>query len=248
VGWLKVILKGWLLKRKLIVGLAVLILAATSCASGDGLVNLTRNSQVADTWPSWSPDGNNILFVSSISSPPDGILTITDYGIYVMDADGRNRTQVLALPNSATARSPSWSPDGKRIVYASGVGTIFTMDLDGSNRRLVVGPTAILGDSGWPSYSPDGTEILFASQREGKWQIYVVDVDGSNETRLSPEEAEHEYMPAWSPNGTKIAFQSSRDGNPEIYVMNADGSNPIRLTEDPPRHRYVDCSPAWLNL
>ena len=229
------------MKRKLTVGLVVLTLVVASCASGEGLVNLTPDSRVADGSPSWSPDGNKILFLSSTSSPPDGIPTITDYGIYVMDADGRNRTQVLALPSDVSARSPSWSPDGKRIVYASYPGTIITMDLDGSNPRLVVAPTAIFGDSDRPSYSPDGTKILFSSQREGKWQIYVVNVDGSNETRLSPEEVEREYVPAWSPDGTKIVFQSSRDGNPEIYVMNADGSNPTRLTDN----RATDEFPVW---
>ena len=229
------------MKRKLMLGLVILMLAATSCASGEGLVNLTRNSRVADASPSWSPDGNKIVFVSSVVSPPDGIPTITDYGICVMDADGRNRTQVLAPPSSVTAKSPSWSPNGKRIVYASNAGTIITMDSDGSNHRLVVGSTAIFGDSHWPSYSPDGTKILFSSQREAKWQIYVVDVNGNNETRLSSEEVEREYMPAWSPNGTKIAFQSSRDGNPEIYVMNADGSNSTRLTEN----RANDEFPVW---
>jgi len=229
------------MKSKLTVGLVVLMLVVASCASGEGLVNLTPDSRVADGSPSWSPDGSKIVFVSSTSSPPDGIPTITDYGIYVMDADGSNRTQVLAPPSGASARRPSWSPDGKRIVFAGNAGTIVTTDLDGSNAVLVVGPTAILGGSDCPSYSPDGTKILFSSQREAKWQIYVVDVDGSNETRLSSEKVEREYMPAWSPNGTIIAFQSSRDGNPEIYVMNADGSNPTRLTE----HRATDEFPVW---
>jgi Tol biopolymer transport system component len=229
------------MKGRLTVGLVVLMLIVASCASGDGLVNLTPDSRVADGPPSWSPDGSKILFVSSISSPPEGIPTITDYGIYVMDADGRNRTQVLALPSDVSARSPSWSPDGKRIVYASGGGAILTMASNGRDLSPGIGATGMFGISDWPSYSPDGTKILFSSQREGKWQIYVVDVDGSNEIRLSPEEVEREYMPAWSPNGTRIAFQSSRDGNPEIYVMNADGSNPTRLT----RNKAGDGYPIW---
>jgi len=141
VGWLKVILKRWWTKIKLVVGLVVLMLVVASCASGDGFVNLTRNSQVADTSPSWSPGGNKIVFTSFKASRPDGIPTIADYGIYVMDADGRNRTQVLALPSDVPANSPSWSPDGKRIVYAS--RSIVTMDLDGSNRRAVFLSTSV---------------------------------------------------------------------------------------------------------
>jgi len=228
--------------KRLIVELVVLVLIVASCASGNGLVNLTRNPRAEDRWPSWSPDGSKIVCLSSIVSRPDGISTETDYGIYVMDADGKNRTKVI---DPLGARSPSWSPDGKRIVYAVVAG-IFAVDADGTNLTPVIYLDSVFGPLfDWPSYSPDGTKILFASQREGKWQIYVVNVDGRNETRLSPDEAKEEYRPSWSPDGTRIAFDSYRDGNREIYVMNADGSNPMRLTKDPPCQRYVDCSPAW---
>lgn len=230
------------MKRRLIVELVVLVLVMASCASGDGLVNLSRNPRAEDRWPSWSPDGSKIVFLSAIFDTSDELPIATDQGIYVMDADGKNRTKVIDPPG---ARSPSWSPDGKRIVYAVIAG-IFVVGADGTNLTPVVYLDSVFGPLfDWPSYSPDGTKILFASQREEKWQIYVVNVDGSNETRLSPDEAKYEYRPSWSPDGTRIAFDSYRDGNREIYVMNADGSNPIRLTEDPPRHRYGDCSPAW---
>jgi Tol biopolymer transport system component len=230
------------MKRKLIVELVVLVLIVASCASGNGLVNLTRNPRAEDMWPSWSPDGSKILFMSAIFDTSDELPIATDHGIYVMDADGRNRTKVIDPPG---ARSPSWSPDGKRIVYAVVAG-IFAVDADGTNITPVIYLDSVFGPLfDWPSYSPDGTKILFASQRERKWQIYVVNVDGSNETRLSPEEVKYEYRPSWSPDGTRIVFDSYRDGNREIYVMNADGSNPIRLTKDPPRQRYGDCSPVW---
>ncbi len=82
--------------------------------------------------------------------------------------------------------------------------------------------------------------IVFESSRDGKPQIYVMDADGSNQTRLTNNSA-WEEKPVWSPDGSKIAFQSSRDGNIEIYVMDADGSNQVNVTN----HVSQDSDPAW---
>jgi len=82
--------------------------------------------------------------------------------------------------------------------------------------------------------------LLIAVMVAGKANIYVMDADGSNQTRLS-RQASGDWSPAWSPDGSRIAFQSDRDGNPEIYVMDADGSNQTRLT----RNQALDWDPAW---
>jgi len=71
-------------------------------------------------------------------------------------------------------------------------------------------------------------KIAFHSDRDGNQDIYVMNADGTNPTRLTSDPAS-DRVPAWSPDGTKIAFDSRRDGNFEIYVMNADGTNPTRL-------------------
>jgi Tol biopolymer transport system component len=75
------------------------------------------------------------------------------------------------------------------------------------------------------SFSPDGTRIAFATSRNGNNEIYVMDADGSDPTRLTNNPAD-DGAPAFSPDG-KIAFHSSRDGgNFDIYVMDAaDGDN-----------------------
>ena len=178
--------------------------------------------------PSWSPDGSKIAFIDQRDF---------EYGVYIMDADGSNRTEVFALP--VEIRAPSWSPDGTKIAFAA-EEIIATVDLDGSNYRLAAEPGfRLLTDC--PSWSPDGSKIAFVSRREGKQRIYVMNADGSNEIGLSPQEREGDSSPAWSPDGTKIAFDSYGAWHPQIYVMNADGSNPTRLTEN----TVGDRSPAW---
>lgn len=71
--------------------------------------------------------------------------------------------------------------------------------------------------------------IAFVSNRDGNNEIYVMNVDGKSQTRLTTNAAD-DGEPAWSPDGTRIAFVSDRDGNREIYVMNVDGKNQTRLT------------------
>ena len=85
-------------------------------------------------------------------------------------------------------------------------------------------------------------KIAFSSWRDGNAEIYVMNADGSNQTRLTNSTA-HEDAPKWSPDGTRIAFSSMRDGNWEIYVMNADGSNQTRLTVNPAADVAVNWSP-----
>ena len=82
--------------------------------------------------------------------------------------------------------------------------------------------------------------MVFESARDGNPEIYVMNTDGPNQTRLTNNTVLEE-LPAWSPDGTKIAFSSSRDGNEEIYVMNADGSDQTRLTNN----AATDYIPTW---
>jgi len=81
-----------------------------------------------------------------------------------------------------------------------------------------------------------GSKIVYASNRDGSMQIYLMNADGSAVTRLTYSGANDDY-PRWSPNGAKILFQSNRDhpdtGYMDIYVMNSDGSGQTRLTSDP---------------
>jgi len=88
-----------------------------------------------------------------------------------------------------------------------------------------VPPTAALP----PLTGSGGGRIAFESKRDGNYEIYVMNADGTDQRRLTRDPHEDEH-PAWSPDGIQIAFASSRHGHFDIYVMNADGSNLRRLT------------------
>jgi Tol biopolymer transport system component len=74
-----------------------------------------------------------------------------------------------------------------------------------------------------------GKKIAFVSSRDGNWEIYSANANGSGITRLTNDPASDDE-PTWSPDGRNIAFTSDRNGSREIFVMNADGSNVVQRT------------------
>jgi Tol biopolymer transport system component len=84
------------------------------------------------------------------------------------------------------------------------------------------------------------SKIAFSSLRDGNWELYVMDPDGSNQKNISLNAAK-DLPVVWSPDGRKIAFQSNRTGAGDIYVMNSDGSGLTRLTTS----TYADQAPTW---
>jgi TolB protein len=166
--------------------------------------------------------------------------------IYVMNANCSGLVQLTTKPGPEF--DPSWSPDGKQLVYrdsSQGINQddeIYVMNADGSGKHNLTNNPA--GDWG-PAWSPDGTTIAFNSMRaDGLPNIYLIRSDGSGVKRLSTLEGEY---PTWSPDGKKIAFMSAQPGasgsNPDynIYVMNADGSRLMQLTTAPGEDGW----PAW---
>ncbi|HKU50336.1 MAG TPA: DPP IV N-terminal domain-containing protein, partial [Nitrososphaera sp.] len=85
------------------------------------------------------------------------------------------------------------------------------------------------------TYKVNGS-IVFASSRDGNFEIYVMDSDGTNEAKLT-NTATDEHSPAWSQNGTKIAFVRSG----AVYLMDSDGKNVKKLTPG----SLVSSDPAW---
>ena len=223
-------------------------------ADGKNQRRLTDNP-ASDHSPSWSPDGKRIAFMSNRDGHAHPIRNWPwpTSEIYVMDADGGNQQNLTNDPHDD--RSPSWSPDGKHIVFETDRDNdrghnieIYVMAADGSNPKNL---TNNLTEDRYPAWSPDGERIAFSARREGHvvhnlditYEIYVMDTDGGNEQRLTDNRNNDMYS-SWSPDGERIAFVSDRKGNwenYEIYVMDADGGNQQKLTN----HRNWDSSPSW---
>ncbi len=91
-----------------------------------------------------------------------------------------------------------------------------------------------------PSWTPDESSIVFGTNRDGNYEIYIMDVDGSNQRNLTNSQ-HNEMFPSVSPEGKKIAYVGEVEGNYDIYVMNIDGSHKIRLTN----HEKTDDWPSW---
>ena len=82
--------------------------------------------------------------------------------------------------------------------------------------------------------------IVFASNHDGDWDIYSMDVNGDNLLQLTDLPAPDDH-PAGSPDGRRIAFTSRRGLTPDLYVMDSDGTNVIRLTRD----NFLEGRSSW---
>ena len=97
-------------------------------------------------------------------------------------------------------------------------------------------------DDSRPSWTPDGKSLVFGSNRDGNKELYIMNVDGTNQRNLT-NSSDNEMFPAVSPDGKTIAYLGEVDGNYDIYTINIDGSNKRRLTT----HAKLDDWPVWID-
>jgi Tol biopolymer transport system component len=163
--------------------------------------------------------------VVTTASLPNGVLN-ADYGTQSLAATGGTGSfaWTLAAASGPLPTGLSLAGNGDITGAPTTAGTqAFTVQVT-SGAQTTQQPLSI-------TVSPLRTDkILFASTRDGDWDIYVMDSDGANPTNLTNSFGV-DASPAWSPDGSKIAFETTRNTNGEIYVANADGSNPENLTD-----------------
>jgi TolB protein len=152
--------------------------------------------------------------------------------VYIMNFDGSEVKQVTRA--KSTTLSPSWSPDGKRLLFSvitKGRNNVknwnlYEFDLESGKLRLLSNQP---GMNSGAVYSPDGSVIaLTMSFIDDNPEIFLLD-NSKRVTRLT-NSIGVDVDPSWSPDGKALAFVSGRTGASMIYRMNADGSNVKRLT------------------
>lgn len=191
----------------------------------------TSTAQAFAPSPSPMPGQRHIAYARG--EHPD-----SPWQIVVASSDGAEPRPLTTGADRNT--SPSWSPDGKRILFVSnreGNEDIWIMEATGKNSSNL---TAHPADDRTPAWSPQGDAIAFASYRDGNWEIYLMGTDGSRPRRLTDHEAA-DLAPTWSPDGRWLAFASHRDGNWELYIMDSEGAQLRRLTDN----EATDFAPAW---
>ncbi len=157
----------------------------------------------------WSPDGSRLAFVSD----RDG-----NYELYVSDADGATPRRLTSTADVAEL-TPEWTPDGRQIVYAAqltgGRAQIWIMNADATDAHTLTSEAQ--GANLDPAVSADGRSIAFTTTRDGNYEIYVMDGDGTNQRPALTSPAK-ESKPAWFPNGD-LGFVQERTGRGRLVPV-----------------------------
>lgn len=151
-----------------------------------------------------------------------------------------NRNPIRITNDRADELDPAWSPDGRRLAYASnkdGNWDLYVYDVvtNTSDRK-----TLDLSFQGAPAWSPDGVWLVYESYLGDNLNIYILAVDVSTTPQPLPANSDMpDFSPAWSADGRYIAFTSWMDGaSQDIYVFSLDAPDqpPLNLTSTPDRN------------
>jgi hypothetical protein len=202
-----------------------------------GSIDLPVDASVFQQTLGWSPDGTRISIAEEFGFDSSGAM------IRAIHTDGSG-TDLLDIGCCLVEmRSPSWSPDGRRIAFVAievaedGLVSSFLQILDLSNTGSPEDPPGCdLVNTSDVAWSPDGGRIAVGALDH----LFILDLDTGTCTQIT-RGPWSDLSPSWSPDGTRLAFSSTRDGNAEIYVVGADGSGVTRIT----RNTVADLTPAW---
>jgi hypothetical protein len=179
---------------------------------------------------SFSPDGKQLAFTAQRAGKDV---------LYILDVKKRRVIRRFSLPGIEGVTSPTWSPDGQRLVVSGDIGGItdlYMVDADGANFRRL---TADRHGDFQPQWSPDGKTIAFASDRGeetdfetlrfNRWRVALLDIE-TMEVTVVPSQAGMNLNPQWAPDGRSIAYLSDRTGISNVFLYDLDARQHFQLT------------------
>ena len=187
-------------------------------ADGTGQVLLPNLPVGENIQAAWSPNGTWLVFRNNSAASVD---------LYLYHLPSQTAYPLTA--NADVASDPSWSADGRQIVFVK-AGDVYTLQVGGLSLPLPVMPQAVQvtktdGVESSPRFSPDGSKLVY--DRDG--EIFSRTLSNGTEVNLSNNVAV-DSSPIWSRDGSWIAFLSERDGQGDLYRMRADGSQVTRIS------------------
>lgn len=218
--------------------------------------NGTQNEALAERWtgagilnpeqPSFSPDGQNIVFIANPQEQPQTtqifVLTLLE-----LPPDAPRSTAVRNLTNdNINYTYPRFSPDGSRIVAvrndsAGGTGTdIVVIDVASGGKIPVTSDQDSFIET-MPRWSPDGTQIIYAVAPRTELDnndIFITRADGGGSPTPLMRGPANDIHPVVSRDGRYLAFSSDRNGNYDLYVLDINTQELFQLTNSPEEEDY----------
>ncbi len=186
------------------------------------------------TEPDWSPDCRELIFTVGTGSD-------MDFSLYRESADGSVVGPFLNHSDSYDWAA-AWSSNGNIIAYQNNSGQRLNVCfVDSQGNELGCMPETGF-DNAMPAWSPDGSQLVFASTRDGNWELYVTNYPAMDVvTRLTNHDGS-DFDPAWSPDGSAIVFSRKDGGDYDLFVVQPDGRNERQISDDGADERF----PEWV--
>lgn len=200
------------------------VFIAPATAPADGLQVTELRTANAYT-PAITNDGNRIFYISDATGNDE---------LYQLNRETGATVQITGNPG--IDRQPALSPDGRWLVFVSdqdspGQSELYLLNIESgfALRRLTDYP----GNSFAPGWSPDSREIVYANDRNGDSDLYIVSVTGDRNSALFTRRGSEEFSPVFSPDGLSVFFTSNMlDDRFQAYRYDTRTRTITRLTDD----------------